>query len=589
MDAVQAMTGRGGWPMTVFLTPDLKPFYAGTYFPPEDAHGMPGFRKVLVAVANAWEHERASLEEQGERVARAVTRRLAPSSEPLTEGVLEQAVDGLRETFDAEWGGFGDAPKFPQPMTLDFLLRMGRRGRDEAVDMARRTLDRMAAGGMHDQVGGGFHRYSTDREWLVPHFEKMLYDNAQLARVYLHAHQLTGARRYREVAETTLDYLLREMRHLEGGFFSSQDADSAGREGTFYVWTWPELAEVAGEDAARRFGGTPQGNWGGESGTDPAIILVDAWADVADTLAYYQDRIAQEGYLETRDRLRERREQRPRPATDDKVLAAWNGLAIRALAETGRVLGESKYVDAAVSAADFVVSALRGDDGRLLRAWRDGRTSGPGYSDDYACMAAACLTLYETTFDLRWFEEARRLADELIRLFEDPADGGFFQTGTDAEAPLTRPKELFDNAVPAGNSVAAETLLRLALLTGEAVYERAGLSALNAVGSVLPRAPSMMGEALGAADLHLAEAKEVAVIGDPAAPETRALLEQVWRPYRPNVVVAAAAPDDDRAVKTIPLLDGRPQVDGRATAYVCERFACRAPVTDPRALAAELD
>jgi uncharacterized protein YyaL (SSP411 family) len=588
MDAVQAMTGHGGWPMTVFLGPDGRPFFAGTYFPPEDRHGIPSFRKVLTAVAQAWRNEREKLLEQGERVTAAISRRLAPSPEPLTEQTLRDAVTGLAASFDEEWGGFGAAPKFPQPMTIEFLLRRHRRGDDEALAMATRTLDRMSAGGMHDQIGGGFHRYSTDREWRVPHFEKMLYDNALLARAYLHAYQVTGAARYREVCATTLDYVLNDLRHADGGLFSSQDADSEGVEGKFYAWTWPELVDVAGEEAARRFGGSPEGNWGGESGTEPAVVLLDAWADIGDELAFHQDRAATEGYLETRSRLVEARGGRPHPATDDKVIAAWNGLAIQALAEAGRALDEPRFVAAAERAAEFVLTRLARDDGRLLRAWRDGRAGGPGFADDYACMAAACLTLYETTFDLRWFTETRRLADELVRLFHDVDDGGFFQTGADADPLVTRPKDLFDNAVPSGSSVAAEVLLRLSLLTGEASYESTGVSALRAVHGLLTRTPSMFGHALGALDLYLGTSKEIAVVGTPDADDTRVLIETVWRRFEPSVVLAAAADGDEEAQRTVPLLADRDAVDGTAAAYVCERFVCRRPVTQPDELAALL-
>ena len=570
MDAVQAMTGHGGWPMTVFLTPDLQPFYAGTYFPPEDRHGMPGFPKVLEAVTNAWANERHKIHEQGRRVTETISRRLAPSPEPLSERLIEEALRGLLGAYDRAWGGFGGAPKFPQAMTLDFLLRAHLRGEDHALQMATTTLARMAGGGIFDQVGGGFHRYATDERWLVPHFEKMLNDNALLARTYLHAFQVTGRRELRTVCRATLDYLLRDLRHPDGAFFSAEDADSEGQEGRFYVWPWDDLVSVAGEEAARWFGASPEGNWEG------ANIL---WTD-GELRAVPRD------VEEARGTLLEARSGRVRPATDDKVLAAWNGLAIRALAEAGRVLGEARYVEAAERAASFVLAELRGPGGRLLRAWRDGRTSGPGYADDHACMAAACLTLYETTFDLRWFREARALADDLIRLFEDPEDGGFFQTGSDAEALLTRPKELFDNAVPSGNSVAAETLLRLALLTGDPTYERSAAGALRAVGGVLPRAPTMLGEALGALDLYVGPSREVAVIGDPKA--AAPLVERVWEGFRPNLVLAAAAPDDRGAAETVALLAGRHEVDGKPAAYVCRRFACEAPVTDPDALSALL-
>jgi uncharacterized protein len=566
MDAVQAMTGHGGWPMTVFLTPEGEPFFAGTYFPNQDRHGMPAFRKVLVAVAEAWNDRRGDLLGQGKRVVEAIARRPSLSEETLTEEILRDALDALRRSFDPELGGFGQAPKFPQPMTLELLLRLDGRGGEGARDMVSTTLDRMASGGMYDVVGGGFHRYSTDREWLVPHFEKMLYDNAQLARLYVHAHQVTGQDAYRQVAEETLDYLLREMRHPDGGFFSAQDADSEGVEGKFYVWSWGELVEVAGEEVALLLGASPDGNWEG----------VNILRRTGEEMPPDWPRI--------RRRLLERRNARVAPATDDKVLAAWNGLAISALAGTGRIVGRSDYVDAAVSAADFVLSALRDRHGRLLRAWRDGRTSGPAYADDHALMAGACLDLYETTFDVRWFEEARRLADELIRLFHDPEGGGFFQTGADAERLVLRPKELFDNAVPSGNSSAAEVLLRLSLFTGEASYERAAASALRTIRDLLVRAPTAFGTALGALDLYLGPSREIAVIGATDDARTAALLDEVRRRYLPNVVLAAGPGDRS----PIPLLAGRTAVDGKPAAYVCEHFSCRRPVTEPEELAAQL-
>ncbi|MGH2723419.1 MAG: thioredoxin domain-containing protein [Actinomycetota bacterium] len=568
MDAVQAMSGHGGWPMTAFLSPEGEPFYAGTYFPPEDRHGLPGFRRVLEAVSRAWREQREDVVRQGKRVVEAIGRGAGggPSEEPLGEGLLRDAHRGLREAFDRERGGFGRAPKFPQPMTLEFLLRCHLRSYEDSLEMVTTTLDGMAAGGIYDQLGGGFHRYSTDDLWLVPHFEKMLYDNAQLARLYVHAWQVTGTERYRDVAAETLGYLLREMRHPEGGFFSAQDADSEGVEGRFFVWPWDELTGLVGEDMARSLGASPEGNWEGTN------ILHTAHGVDEDT----------------RRRLLQVRERRVRPATDDKVLASWNGLAIQALAEAGRALGDERFVRAAAEAADFVLTALRREDGRLLRAWREGRTSGPAYLDDHAMLAAACLALYETTFQVRWFTEARRLADDMVRLFEDPEGGGFFQTGTDAERLVIRPRELFDNAVPSGNSVAAEVLQRLALLTGEAADERAGVSALRAVRGLLPRAPAMFGQALGALDLYLSPSREIAIVGDPKAEDTRALVHEVWSRYLPNVVLAVRAPGDDESAEAVPLLAGREPLDGRAAAYVCERFACRTPVADPAELTAQL-
>jgi uncharacterized protein len=569
MDAVQAMSGQGGWPMTVFLTPEGEPFYAGTYFPPEERHGMPGFRRVLLAVAEAWRDRREDLIGQGKRVVEAISRAPRSSTDPLTEDILKDSVRGLRQAFDPEAGGFGQAPKFPQPMTLEFLLRTQLRGEEGAQEMVTVSLDRMASGGMYDQLGGGFHRYSTDRVWLVPHFEKMLYDNAQLARLYARAWQVTGRDRYRAVATETLDYLLREMRQPEGGFSSAQDADSEGVEGKFFVWSWDELVDVAGRDVAEWLGASPEGNWEGTN------VLRRSTDDPP------------ERWTEARDRLLERREGRARPDTDDKVLASWNGLAISALAIAGRALGRPDYVEAATAAAGFVLTALRREDGRLLRAWRQGRTSGPAYADDHGLLAGACLDLYETTFDVRWFEEARRLADELMRLFRDP-EGGFFQTGSDAEALVIRPTEMIDNAVPSGNSVAAEVLQRLSLLTGEAEYEAAALSALRPVRDLMARAPTGFGHALSALDLYLTPSKEVAIVGDPTDQRTRSLIEAVWGRYLPNVVLAVASPGDEIAAKAVPLLVGREPVDGRPAAYVCERFACRMPVTEPEALAAQL-
>jgi uncharacterized protein YyaL (SSP411 family) len=583
MDAVQAMSGQGGWPMTVFLTPDGQPFYAGTYFPKEDRHGMPAFRRVLGAVASAWEERREDLVRQGARVAEAIGGEVTPSSEPLGEDVLGAAQSGLRSLFDPEWGGFGSAPKFPQPMTLEFLLRRHVRGVEGSLDMVTTTLDRMADGGIYDQLGGGFHRYSTDRIWLVPHFEKMLYDNAQLARLYLHAWQVTGVKRYRTVATETLEYLLREMRHPDGGFFSSQDADSEGVEGRFFVWSHDEVAREGGELAARLFGTTSEGNWEGTNvlwRPRPAEELAEEAGIPVEQLLAEVER--------ARSRLFEVRGERTKPGTDDKVLASWNGLAIVAFAEAGRAIGEPRYVEAAEAAAGFILGALRRPDGRLLRAWREGRTSGPGFADDHAMMATACLTLYETTFDPRWMLEARSLANALLRLFHDPEGGGFFQTGADAEELVVRPKELFDNAVPSGNSVAAEVLQRLALVTGEAEYESRGVSALRAVRDLLPRAPSMFGTALAALDLCVAPSKEVAVVGDLDAEDTRRLIEEVHARYLPHVVVAATGPRDGEAASAVPLLEGRAPVDGRAAAYVCERFVCQHPVTEPEQLAAQL-
>jgi uncharacterized protein YyaL (SSP411 family) len=612
MDAVQAMTGHGGWPLTAFLTPKGEPFYGGTYFPPEDRHGLPGFPKVLAAIDEAWRERRERMTEDGTKLTQALSRGLAmtESHDPLTEAILTEGLRSIARTFDPEWGGFGPAPKFPQPSTLEFLLHMHHRGQPDALHMVTTTLDKMADGGIHDQVGGGFHRYSTDERWLVPHFEKMLYDNAQLARVYLHAWQVTGESRYRTVVDDVLSYLRRHLRHAEGGFFSSQDADSEGEEGTFYVWSWSELIEAATnpglafpaitsperilevtehlaafppELVLRSFGATPEGNWDGTN----VLWSPRPLDEFAHEAGVPEDdlRVVVGG---TFTALQMRRQRRVPPSTDDKVLASWNGLAIQAYAEAGRAMGFSLFVEMARQAADFVLTNLRRDDGRLLRSWRDGRTSGPGFLDDYAAVGLGCLALYESTFELRWMREARSLADEMIRLFHDPDGGGFFQTGSDAEALVVRPKELFDNAVPSGNSMAAELLLRLSQVTGDQAYERAGVSGLRVAANLMTRAPAAFGHALGALDRHLGPSYEIAIIGDPSDASTVSLAGEVWRRYLPTTVLAVAGPDDEAARSLIPLLADRPLRNGRPAAYVCQHFACRMPVTEPAELAAQL-
>jgi uncharacterized protein YyaL (SSP411 family) len=586
MDAVQAMNGSGGWPLSAFITPAGRPFYAGTYYPPEARHGLPSFRQVLTGLSEAWRDRRDEIDAQSVRVTEAIARagELEGPAEPLTAEITASALAKLREQFDGRWGGFGGAPKFPQPMTLEFLLRQALRGEPDALEMVVITLDRMADGGMYDQIGGGFSRYSTDAAWHVPHFEKMLYDNALLARLYVRAWQVTKNDRYRRVAADTLDYLVREMQHADGGFWSSQDADSEGVEGKFFVWSWDQLVDLVGEAVATAFGATRDGNWDGTNvlwhpipitgiaaefgmGTEPLSGEIDAARAV----------------------LFEVRARRVHPGTDDKVVTAWNAMAIEAFAEAGRAFDEPTYVRVAERCAAFVLAELRGPDGRLVRSWREGVAGGPGFSDDHALLGSALLALYGTTFDLRWFLEARALADELLERFQDREHGGFFLTGTDAGADLViRPKELYDNAVPSGNSVAADVLLRLELLTGSARYGEAAERALRLVMDGATRAPGGFGHALCALDLYLGPSKELAVVGDRADPNTSGLLQEVLGTYRPNLVVALAAPGDRAAAAEIELLRDRVQVDHAPTAYVCERFACKLPVTSPAALAEQL-
>jgi uncharacterized protein YyaL (SSP411 family) len=573
MDAVQQMTGSGGWPLTVFLTPDGLPFYGGTYFPSEPRHGLPSFRQVLAGVADAWRQRRGEVEAAGAQIAAAIARRVESSGADggrPAPGLLEAAVSALEADFDAHHGGWGGAPKFPQPMTIEFLLREHvRTGDVRPLAMARRTLDAMAAGGIFDQLGGGFARYSTDARWLVPHFEKMLYDNAQLARVYVHAWQLTDAPTYRAVAQATVEFMRRDMSAPEGGFISSLDADTGGVEGASYTWTRAQIEAVLGADAAdfaRAYGVTDSGNWEGTN------VLARA-AGVDD-----------EQFASARARLLAARNQRPQPARDDKLLAAWNGLAIAALAEAARAFERADWAADAARAADLMLSRLRDADGRLMRSWRDGRASGRAVLEDHSHLAAGLLALYETDFNERWFVAARDLVETVLAHFADPA-GGFFDTADDHEALIARPKGVQDNALPSGNAMAASVLQRLAALTGEPRYGTAAERALALAVPIAARYPTGFAQWLIAIEGALTPPLELAIVGDPAAPETRALLAVARRGYRPDLVVAVSARADDSA---IPLMAGRAAHDGRATAYVCRNFACRQPVTLPQELAAQL-
>jgi len=578
MSAVQAMTGGGGWPMSVFLTPEGRPFYGGTYFPDEPRHGMPSFRQVLEGVDRAFREQRPEVEQAGTRLVDSlIEQQRVPAGGPEpSNGLLDQATDQLQRAFDAHNGGWGGAPKFPQPMSIEYLLRRHvATGDQRPLAIARRSLDAMADGGIHDQLGGGFHRYSTDARWLVPHFEQMLYDNAQLARVYLHAHELTGDTRYREVAEGVLDYMLRELRREDGAFAASQDADTEGEEGKTFTWAAAEIRDVLGDDApafTAAYDVTDNGNWEGMTVLERVIPRVDDESE--------------ERLSKVRARLLERRQARAQPARDDKALAAWNGLAIAAFAEAGRLPGGERHVDAAIAAADAILWGLRKEGGRLGRSWKDGRATGEGVLEDYANLADGLLALYEATWDERWFVAARELVDQILARFRDPS-GGFFDTADDHERLVARPKDLQDNAVPSGGSMATLVLLRLAALTGEGRYRAAAEEAIRLVTTFVGRYPGGFSNWLTAIDFALAPVLEIAIVGDASDPATRALLAPTRDGYRPHQVVAladaaAAAPS------AVPLLADRSQVDGRPTAYVCRGFACRLPVTEPADLRAQL-
>jgi uncharacterized protein len=538
MDAVAAMTGHGGWPLTVFLTPAGEPFLGGTYFPPEPRHGLPSFREVLLAVSDLYRERRDDVARRSETMLEALRQAASapPSSEPLTESLLFHAVRRLGELHDPEWGGFGRAPKFPPASALELLLR-----RQEG-ELATSTLDGMAAGGMYDLVGGGFHRYSVDDRWLVPHFEKMLYDNALLVPAYVHGWLVTGTDRYREVVEETVAYMLRELRLEDGGFASSQDADTDGVEGLTYTW-------APGEGAPEE--------------------LFEPFED---------GRFVLRGELEpeTRARLLAIRAERPQPGRDDKAIASWNGLALAALAEAGRRLGRGDWVGEARSLGEFLLGPLSDERGRLWRSLRAGRPSGAGFLDDYANVAHGLYELHVATGELRWLQQARRLALLAVELFADEERGGFFLAPAEGEQLVARKKDLIDHPVPSGNSMLAYVLLRLARIYGDDELEQRAVGVLRLLGESLGRAPTELAWALNALDLYLATPREIAVAGPADSEVARAALE----PYEPNAVVAFGPAEG------VPLLEGKDYVDGKPAVYVCERFACRRPVTEPAELGA---
>jgi uncharacterized protein len=580
MEAVQAFTGQGGWPMTVFLDPEGVPFYGGTYFPPDDSRGMPSFRMVMEAVLEAYRGQR---DEIRDRAATMVGRlealaKIDPGTAPGPEQLAE-AVTTLLSHGDPANGGFGRAPKFPPSDSLELLL-----GRGAGLEHVERTLDAMLAGGIYDQVGGGFARYAVDSAWLVPHFEKMLYDNALLARAYLHGWQVLGHERYRRVCEETLDWLLREMRGPEGGFYSAYDADSEGEEGKFYVWTPDEMRAVLESAAAvgargpdaepapldtdailAYYGVTESGNFEGKN----ILHLADGAAAPAPA-----------GLDAARAVLLAVRAERVPPGLDDKRLCSWNALAITALAEAGAVLGRPDYLDAAAACAEFIFGSMRDEDGRLLRTYKDGRAHLNAYLEDHAFLVEALLTLYESGFDPRWFKEARALAESMIERFGDAERGGFFTTSTDHEELIARRKEVGDHPIPAGQSSAALGLLRLAALSGEAAFADRAAGVFALFGEPMISHPDSFAHLLRALDFHLASKREVALVGQ----DFSALEAIVRAEFRPNVVVAAGPAG---AVEP-PLLDARTEIGGEPAAYVCEGFTCNLPVTDPEALEREL-
>ncbi len=571
MRAVQGMTGSGGWPMTVFLLPDGTPFFAGTYFPPTERFGMPSFKRVLGAVADAFTKRPADVEETAAQVRDFLNRPSVPLARgEITPALLDEAAMQLERDVDPVHGGFGGAPKFPQPMLVEVLLRHHvRTGQPAALATALQTLRAMAAGGMNDQLGGGFHRYSVDDRWLVPHFEKMLYDNALLARAYLDAWQLTHDPALARVVDATLRFVLREMTSPEGGFYSSLDADSEGEEGRFYLWTPQELEAVLGIADAGALGSafdvTAAGNFEGRNILHP--VVPDA-LEILDA---------------SRDRLMAARAQRVRPHRDEKVIAGWNGLMLRAVADAGRVLDRPDLVMAAEANARFLLSSMR-QDGRMRRSYKDGRAPLPGYLEDQAAVADGVLSLYEATFDPRWLGEIRSLVREMLAAFWDEPQGAFFDTAADQERLVTRPQDVTDNAIPSGTSLAVDVLLHAGMLLGEPTWVDIARATLERLAPTAAKAPLAFGRLLTALDFHLGRLVELAVIGEAAEPQTRRLLKVVRERYLPNRLVAVSP-----IAGTIPLLADRRALDGKATAYLCEGFTCQAPTTDPTELARQLD
>ncbi|MBU1749775.1 MAG: thioredoxin domain-containing protein [Chloroflexi bacterium] len=565
MTAVQALTGSGGWPMSVFLTPEGQPFYGGTYFPPVRRYGMPSFTDVLEAVAQGWRDRRPELVASGGKLVDIIRQQSALDGGPepivLHPATLASALQNLHKRFDAVHGGWSSAPKFPQPMAIEFLLRTHHTSGDTgALQMVEKTLEAMARGGIYDQLGGGFHRYSVDDRWLVPHFEKMLYDESQLARVYLHAWQVTGNEFFRTIAVETLDYVVREMADPTGGFTSTQDADSEGEEGKFFVWTPAEIRAVLGADAddfMATYGVTEGGNFEGKN-----------------ILEFVGDMEQRADLVEARRKLFVAREERVHPGRDDKVLTSWNGLMLAAFAEAARVLGRDDYRQVAESNADFLLRDLRQDNGRLLHTWKAGDAKVNGFLEDYSHLIEGLLELYQATFQPRWYEAARELAETMIAHFGDP-DGGFYNTSDEHEALITRPRELQDGAVPSGNAMTATVLLKLAGLAAEPRYAELAHESLRRVQPMLAQVPLGFGQWLLALDYALAHPREIAIVGDPAAGDTRSLLEAATTGYHPHQVVAVGTSVD------VPLLQDRAKLDGHATAYVCRDATCQAPVTDP--------
>ncbi|MGD8403643.1 MAG: thioredoxin domain-containing protein [Anaerolineales bacterium] len=584
MTATQALTGSGGWPMSVFLTPDLQPFYAGTYFPPVRRYNMPSFKEVLLALANAWKNEREKVLESGQKITAHIQAQSSPSQYDLklTKEHLSAITNTLHDGYDWGYGGWGDAPKFPQPMLIEFLLRQSTRGNEVAEKMSKHVLFAMARGGMYDVVGGGFARYSVDNFWRTPHFEKMLYDNAQLAQAYLHAYMITGENQFRQICEETLDFILRELTHPEGGFYSSLDADSEGEEGKFYVWTEDELKAVLGDNYdffKTAYGITESGNWEGKT------ILQRALDDSTLASRFSIDTQTVNAKLAAgHAKLLIKRDERIRPGTDDKILVSWNALVLVTFAEAGRYLKRDDYSDAAIRNAQFLLDNLY-PDGRLLRSWRNGQAKHNAYLEDYAGFILGLLALYQTDANPKWYAAARNLTAEMVMHFKDP-EGGFFDTRDDHETLLLRPKDIQDNATPSGNALAATALLQITSYGENPEWRDRVEQMLSSNLEIILRHPMAFAQWLCAADFAIGPVQEVAVIGDRDDQKTKELLDTIWKTYHVRQVVAIS--DHPPGSESPPLLQDRPLKNGQPTAYVCHNFVCNQPTNNPDKLETQL-
>jgi len=579
MEAVQAITGSGGWPLTIFLTPEGKPFYGGTYFPLEDGRGLPGFSRVLRTVSDAYRNRRSEVERATGQIMTVLSSNAVgnATTEQLGVDILDQAYLALKLDFDSENGGFGQAPKFPQPMVLEFLLRHYYRTADkDALNIVMLTLEKMAKGGIYDQIGGGFHRYATDGYWLVPHFEKMLYDNALLSHLYLHAYLVTKTPLFRRIAEETIDYVLREMTSMEGGFYSTHDADSEGKEGKYYIWLLDEIRKALDEKTANviieYYGINERGNFegqnilhavGNQQSEEPGIIR------------------------QAKALLLKEREKRVKPGRDDKILSAWNGLMLASLTEVACVLDRNDYLEKAVANGSFLLNAMVSE-GYLKHSYREGKTSTEGYLEDYAMVIEGLLNLHQATFSGKWLKEAIRLADIIVDEFWDESDGIFYDTGTRHQALFLRPRSTHDGATPSGSSSATLALMKISRLTGNQRLEKIAIKSLQNMREIMYHHPLGSGNWLCSLDFHLSAPKEIAVIGQRNNTMTMKLLRVLFNSWIPNKVVAAREPDDTGHLADLVLLENRGMINNQPTVYLCEQYSCQTPVNDPNVLREQL-